>query len=140
MVRNFAMLVGLKLRISLKCGNCGIDVPQNSQFCNVCGTKVEVSDDQSIALPKNETIKSMQEIPVTKNISKPSIFRTRNIVSVIGGIIGIIGIMFILGILLIVIASFSQGMQSSSSSVETGNSNQVTANSNAAEQTAYHGL
>ncbi len=137
----FCKACGTKIDASIKCGNCGIDIPKDSQFCNVCGTKVVTPDNQNIEILQNETIKPLQQTPVTKNVTKHGIFSVRNIVLVTGGIVGIIVILIILSILLAVMVGFNQGMQSNSDSVLSGNSNQGTSNhvtptSNVAEQAA----
>ena len=137
----YCNVCGTKIDVNLKCDKCGVDIPKESQFCNACGTKIDLSSIQRKDTSQNESIKPVQETPITKNVTKRSIFSVRNIVLVTGGIIGVIVILIVLIFLLAVIVEFNQGMQSTSNSVQTGNSNQgssnhITPTSNVAEQAA----
>ncbi len=44
----------------VKCKNCGGDVPLNAVFCNVCGTKVNRSEDNKENIENNECKRTCQ--------------------------------------------------------------------------------
>ena len=133
----FCNTCGTKIDVNIKCITCGNEVPKNSQFCNTCGSKISVSTTENLAVPVTEPIKLVQQIQETKNIKKPGIFRLRNIAF---GIIGIFVIFLILCVFAGVLIGFVDGMQSGISYDQTGsshsNNNPITPTSNAAEQAA----
>ena len=103
----FCNACGTKLDTNLKCTKCGADVPKDSQFCNSCGTKVAVHISQSKDIPRNEPIKPVQPTSVKDNTTKKSILSLRNIVL---AIVGIFVIIIVLGVLSAVIAGFNEGI------------------------------
>jgi len=49
----FCNVCGTKIDTNLKCAKCGADLSKDSQFCNACGTKVAAPIDQSRDVVRN---------------------------------------------------------------------------------------
>jgi type II secretory pathway pseudopilin PulG len=95
-------ICGTKIDVDTNCPKCGVALPKDSQFCNKCGMKiVDTKVDASNTLSK--------EIPKNETIksdqqtpvnnTKPSILRSRNIILAIA-------ILLIIGVLAVFIGSF----------------------------------
>ncbi len=112
----FCNVCGNKIDTNLKCVKCSADIPKDSQFCNICGTKVAASNGQSKDVPQNEPIKQVQQTPVTQNVAKPSIFSLRNIALAIGGIIALF---IVVSVIAAFISGMDSGMQSISNNAKT---------------------
>lgn len=133
----FCNVCGNKIDIILKCTNCGIDIPQGSQFCNACGTKIGAPENQSVVVKQVEVINPIQEIPVVNNSHKSS--KSKKIVIVLGAaFIGIVILIIGMVVLLGVIGAFTYGMTSGYHDTQSTNSNQNVINNGNAQQAAYN--
>lgn len=76
--------------VSVVCNNCGSELPEGSQFCHKCGTKVEVSNNQSKDAIQDQVINPTPQTPVISNIPKPRKLGLPVIIAAIGIIIVLI--------------------------------------------------
>lgn len=120
----FCNVCGEKVNANMTCPNCGIEIHNESQFCHMCGTKVETQSNQTKEVPTPETITPVQQTPVVNNTPKSG--KTRNVLFVgAAGLIGIIVVLVIIVLIVGVVGAFTFGMLSASNNGQSSNNGQT---------------